>query len=93
MATRRVEFRRSVLGRVGRSNFLLVVVALMPILLIGYSLEASIRALHADAILVLGTLLITGVGAYVIWDAILSSSGSLAFDRRRASRRTRTLHR
>ena len=91
MATPEVETRTRKAGRVWRSNYLLVIVALMPILLIGYSLGASLRAPDTDLILVLGSLLITAVGGFVIWDAVLSAAGSVALDRRRTARRT--LHR
>jgi hypothetical protein len=68
-----------------------VIVALIPILLIGYSLCLSTEAPSTDVTLVLGTVLITGVGAFVIWDTVLSAASSVAFDPRRMPRDTRIL--
>jgi hypothetical protein len=53
-----------------------VIVTVLPVLLIGYSLVASLRAPETDLRLLFGTLLITAVASFVIWDLVRSPVAS-----------------
>jgi hypothetical protein len=72
METQEIGKGSGLVRRAARSRFVLVIVAMVPVLLIGYSLGASIMAPETDMSLVLSALLITGVGGFVIGDTLLA---------------------
>jgi hypothetical protein len=59
-------------GRPSRTKLILVTVTVIPVLLIGYSLCASLLAPDTDMSLVLSACLISGVGGFVVWDTLFS---------------------
>jgi hypothetical protein len=80
-------------GRPTRANLFLALVALLPVLLIAYSLGASLLLARegAGARLVVSALLITAVGGFVIWDTLLSPARAVRVPVRARSRRAAVL--
>jgi hypothetical protein len=94
MRLRRIGRDAGLGTRATRSKALLVVVTVVPVLLIGYALAASLLAPDTDVPLVLGALLITGVASFVIWDTLRSGSRPAeALRPVRVSHRPRRTHR
>ena len=62
-----------VLHRLSLSDLLVVGVAILPVLLIGYSLSASLLDTASDTLIAFCTVLIAGAGVFVMADVLRHS--------------------